>query len=44
MEEMDVRGVGSIPCNSTITALVYWDGKLFVGQADGIIKVIIFGC
>ncbi|KAL6515509.1 hypothetical protein OROHE_018543 [Orobanche hederae] len=36
---VDVTPVGSIPCDSTITALLYWHGKLFVGQADRSIKV-----
>ncbi|PIN22016.1 Microtubule binding protein YTM1 (contains WD40 repeats) [Handroanthus impetiginosus] len=36
---IEVTPVGSIACNSTITALVYWQGKLFVGQADRTIKV-----
>ncbi|KAK6131520.1 hypothetical protein DH2020_034727 [Rehmannia glutinosa] len=36
---VNVTPVGSIACNSTTTALLYWHGKLFVGQADRIIKV-----
>ncbi|GER37718.1 protein translocase subunit SecA [Striga asiatica] len=36
---VDVIAVGSIPCNSTITSLVYCNGKLFVAQADSVIKV-----
>ncbi|KAL3641225.1 hypothetical protein CASFOL_016193 [Castilleja foliolosa] len=39
VDGVDVTPVGSIPCNSTVTALVYWNGKLIVGQADRIIKV-----
>ncbi|KAG8378229.1 hypothetical protein BUALT_Bualt08G0116000 [Buddleja alternifolia] len=39
VDGVDVAPVGTIACNSTITALVYWEGKLFVGQADRIIKV-----
>ncbi|KAL3840041.1 hypothetical protein ACJIZ3_024632 [Penstemon smallii] len=35
---MDIAPLGSITCNSTITTLVYWEGKLFVGQADRIVK------
>ncbi|OIT38586.1 zinc finger ccch domain-containing protein 62 [Nicotiana attenuata] len=31
--------LGSITCDSVVTALLYWQGKLFVGQADGVIKV-----
>ncbi|KAL7155839.1 hypothetical protein ABFS83_03G102400 [Erythranthe nasuta] len=37
--EMEATPIGSIACNSTITALAYWNGKIFVGQADRIIKV-----
>ncbi|CAA0809968.1 zinc ion binding [Striga hermonthica] len=40
---VDVIAVGSIPCNSTITSLVYCNGKLFVAQADSIIKVYYHG-
>lgn len=36
---MDVIPIGSIACNSVITALSYWQGKLIVGQADRTIKV-----
>lgn len=36
---MDVVPLGTIPCNSPITALLYQHGKLFVGQADRTIKV-----
>lgn len=36
---IDLRSVGSIACDSVITALLYWEGKLFVGFADRIIKV-----
>ncbi|KAK4391045.1 hypothetical protein Sango_2167800 [Sesamum angolense] len=39
VDGMEVTPVGSIACNSTITALLYWQGKLFVGQADTTIKV-----
>ncbi|KAL8547903.1 hypothetical protein ACS0TY_007276 [Phlomoides rotata] len=39
IDEMDVTSLGSIVCNSTITALMYRHGKLFVGQADRTIKV-----
>ena len=31
--------VGSIASDSAVTALLYWQGKLFVGCADRIIKV-----
>ncbi|KAG6388645.1 hypothetical protein SASPL_150077 [Salvia splendens] len=36
---VDVVPLGAIACNSPITALLYRHGKLFVGQADRIIKV-----
>ncbi|KAK4429619.1 hypothetical protein Salat_1262500 [Sesamum alatum] len=39
VDAIEVTPVGSIACNSTITALLYWQGKLFVGQADAKIKV-----
>ncbi|XP_057795426.1 uncharacterized protein LOC131011664 isoform X2 [Salvia miltiorrhiza] len=38
-EGVDVVPLGTIACNSPITALLYRHGKLFVGQADRIIKV-----
>lgn len=38
-DEVDVVPLGTIACNSPITALLYRHGKLFVGQADKIIKV-----
>ncbi|GKU87756.1 hypothetical protein SLEP1_g2101 [Rubroshorea leprosula] len=41
--EMDARHVGSIPCHSTITSLLFWEGKLFVGFADRMIKVYYYG-
>ncbi|KAF8411738.1 hypothetical protein HHK36_004296 [Tetracentron sinense] len=39
--EIDTRSVGSIACDSVITALLYWQGKLFVGFADKVIKMSI---
>lgn len=36
---IDNRSVGSIACDSVITAVLYWEGKVFVGFADRIIKV-----
>ncbi|KAF9616769.1 hypothetical protein IFM89_032322, partial [Coptis chinensis] len=36
---IDTRSIGSIACSSVITALLYWEGKLFVGFAVRIIKV-----
>ncbi|KAK9271029.1 hypothetical protein L1049_026618 [Liquidambar formosana] len=41
--QMDVRPVGSIACDSVITALLYWQGKLFVGYAERFIKVYYYG-
>ncbi|KAK8572319.1 hypothetical protein V6N13_047923 [Hibiscus sabdariffa] len=41
--EVDVRQIGSIPCDSVITALTYSEGKLFVGFGDRIIKVYYHG-
>ncbi|WOH02200.1 hypothetical protein DCAR_0521589 [Daucus carota subsp. sativus] len=38
----DVIPIGSIACNSVVTALSYWQGKLFVGQADRTIKVYYY--
>ncbi|KAH6800020.1 hypothetical protein C2S52_000484 [Perilla frutescens var. hirtella] len=40
---MDVVPLGTIACNSPITALLYRHGKLFVGQADRTIKVYYGG-
>ncbi|KAK6938360.1 WD40 repeat [Dillenia turbinata] len=37
--QIDARPVGSIPCDSVVTALLYCDGKLFVGCANRFIKV-----
>ncbi|KAI3709084.1 hypothetical protein L2E82_38833 [Cichorium intybus] len=39
----DVTQIGSIVGDSVVTALLYWNGKLFVGQADRLIKVYSFG-
>ncbi|XP_073143005.1 uncharacterized protein [Henckelia pumila] len=36
---MSSISVGTIACDSVIIALIYWEGKLFVGQADKTIKV-----
>ncbi|KAG4210847.1 hypothetical protein ERO13_A02G071600v2 [Gossypium hirsutum] len=36
--EVDVRHIGSIPCDSVITALSYSEGKLFVGFGDRTVK------
>nr|KJB29170.1 hypothetical protein B456_005G088100 [Gossypium raimondii] len=38
--EVDVRHIGSIPCDSVITALSYSEGKLFVGFGDRTVKRI----
>ncbi|CAK9152009.1 unnamed protein product [Ilex paraguariensis] len=37
---MDAIPIGSIACDSVITSLLYRQGKLFVGQADRIIKYV----
>ncbi|XP_062101266.1 uncharacterized protein LOC133807123 [Humulus lupulus] len=37
------RHIGSIPCNSVITALLFWQGKLFVGYVDRLVKVYYCG-
>lgn len=39
---VDAIPIGSIPCGSVITALFYWQGKLFVGYADRTVKVSHF--
>ncbi|XP_022748867.1 uncharacterized protein LOC111298415 isoform X1 [Durio zibethinus] len=36
--DLDVRVIGSIPCDSVITALSYCEGKLFVGFGDRTLK------
>ncbi|KAM6601624.1 hypothetical protein CsatA_021233 [Cannabis sativa] len=36
---VDPRQIGSIPCSSVITAVLFWQGKLFVGYADRLVKV-----
>ncbi|XP_057503100.1 uncharacterized protein LOC130786751 [Actinidia eriantha] len=41
--QIDAMDFGSIACDSVITALFYWQGKLFVGQADRITKVYYYG-
>ncbi|KDO80504.1 hypothetical protein CISIN_1g0088202mg, partial [Citrus sinensis] len=41
--EEDVIPTGAIPCGSVITALLYWQGKLFVGCADRTVKVYYYG-
>ncbi|XP_038894417.1 uncharacterized protein LOC120083012 [Benincasa hispida] len=41
--EIDCRHLGSIPSNSTITALLCWQDKLYVGYADRYIKVYYHG-
>ncbi|CAH9128435.1 unnamed protein product [Cuscuta epithymum] len=37
--QIDATAFGSISCDSVVTALLYWQGKLFIGQADRVIKV-----
>ncbi|XP_023001394.1 uncharacterized protein LOC111495543 [Cucurbita maxima] len=41
--EIDCRHLGSIPSNSTVTALLCWQDKLYVGYADRCIKVYYYG-
>ncbi|XVF39271.1 hypothetical protein PTKIN_Ptkin01aG0021500 [Pterospermum kingtungense] len=41
--QVDVRAIGSIPCSSVITALSYWEGKLFAGFGDRTLKVYYHG-
>lgn len=41
--QADAIPIGSIACDAVVTALLYWQGKLFVGQADRIIKVYCYG-
>ena len=36
---VDPMPIGSIPCSSAVTVLLFWQGKLFVGCADRLIKV-----
>ncbi|CDY08190.1 BnaA06g15360D [Brassica napus] len=36
---LECTHVGSIPGSSVVTSLLYWEGKLFAGFADKIIKV-----
>lgn len=36
---VDPRPIGSIPCGSVVTVLLFWQGKLFVGSADRLVKV-----
>ncbi|CAA3023513.1 translocase subunit SECA2, chloroplastic isoform X2 [Olea europaea subsp. europaea] len=38
-DQIDTVPVGSIACDSVITAVIYWQEKLFVGQSDTVIKV-----
>lgn len=40
---VDVTEIGTISGDSVVTALLYWQGRLFVGQADRIIKAYSFG-
>ncbi|XP_052188251.1 uncharacterized protein LOC127798727 isoform X2 [Diospyros lotus] len=37
--QIDPIPLGSITCDSVVTALLYWEGKLFVGQADRLTKL-----
>ncbi|KAL5559676.1 hypothetical protein UlMin_035887 [Ulmus minor] len=40
---IDARTIGSVPCGSAITTLLFWEGKLYVGFADRLVKVYYFG-
>lgn len=40
---LECTHVGSIPGSSVVTSLLYWEGKLFAGFADKIIKVYYSG-
>ncbi|KAI6690970.1 hypothetical protein NL676_027798 [Syzygium grande] len=40
---VDIRPVGSIPCGSVVTALLSWQGKIFVGCANRSAKVYYSG-
>lgn len=40
---VDPRPIGCIPCGSVITVLLFWQGKLFVGSADRLVKVYYCG-
>ena len=37
--QVDMRSVGTITCDSVVTALLHWQGKLFVGLSERVIKV-----
>nr|XP_011459806.1 PREDICTED: uncharacterized protein LOC105350103 [Fragaria vesca subsp. vesca] len=41
--QTDFRPIGSIPCDSVITTLLCWQGKLFVGYANRNITVFYYG-
>ncbi|XP_062021330.1 uncharacterized protein LOC133737868 [Rosa rugosa] len=41
--QTDFRPIGSIPCDSVITTLLCWQGKLFVGYANRNIMVFYYG-
>lgn len=38
--QIEARTFGSIPCDSVVTALLCWQGKLFAGYADKHLKVL----
>ncbi|XWS15166.1 hypothetical protein CRYUN_Cryun35bG0071100 [Craigia yunnanensis] len=40
--QVDVRAIGSIPCDSVITALSFSEGKLFVGFGDRAVKLVVW--
>ncbi|CAI0607487.1 unnamed protein product [Linum tenue] len=40
--QVDIKSIGTIPSTSVITALLYWQGKLYVGYGDRTIKVFCY--
>lgn len=40
--EVNIRTVGSITCDSVVTSLLYWHGKLFVGFSSREIKMYCY--
>ncbi|XP_006655338.1 uncharacterized protein LOC102722018 [Oryza brachyantha] len=42
--EVEMRDVSTFTCDSIITSILYWDGKLIVGLSNREIKVFYKGC
>lgn len=40
--EAEVSNIGSISCDSMVTCLLYWHGRLFAGFSNRDIKVFFF--